>query len=250
MIRVTGLWRHPIKGVGREALDAVTLSAGRTMPGDRVWAIVHDAARIEADHTGWARCANFLRGASARRLMAVTARTEHVAVVTLSHPDRDDLTVDLSDPAGAAQLLDWVRPLIPAERAQPSRLLATPDRGVTDSEAPTVSIMSEATLRAMSDKAGHELDAGRFRGNIWLDGDLAPWEEHDWIGRDITMGGARLHILGRIERCKSITANSLTGREDFDALRHLNAVWGHQDFGLHAEVISDGDVAIGDEVTS
>jgi uncharacterized protein YcbX len=46
--RLAQIWRHPIKGHGREALPAVTLSAGATLPFDRAWAVAHEAARLEA----------------------------------------------------------------------------------------------------------------------------------------------------------------------------------------------------------
>ena len=48
---VSSLWRHPIKSHGREALEQVTLSAGQTMPGDRVWAVAHEASK--ADDSVW-----------------------------------------------------------------------------------------------------------------------------------------------------------------------------------------------------
>lgn len=249
MTRVTGLFRHPIKGVGREPLDTVTLTAGKTMPGDRVWAILLDRAKIDATHQGWAHCANFLRGAMVPSLVAVSARTGTDETLHLSHPALDDLSVDLNDPADAVRLLGWVGQLIPPTRSQPAVLLATPDRGMTDTKTPTVSIMSEASLRAMSQKAGHSFDAGRFRGNIWLNEGLAPWEEHEWIGRDITVGGTTLRVVGRIERCRSTTASAITGHEDFDTLHHLNSAWGHQDFGVHAEVVSGGALSVGDKVT-
>ena len=65
---VTDIWRHPLKSHGREALDSVTMIAGQTMPGDRVWAVAHDASK--ADGSQWAPCANFTRGAKAPQLMA------------------------------------------------------------------------------------------------------------------------------------------------------------------------------------
>jgi len=36
---VANLWRHPIKGVGREELKSVKLENGRCMPMDRIWAV-------------------------------------------------------------------------------------------------------------------------------------------------------------------------------------------------------------------
>ena len=53
----------------------------------------------------------------------------------------------------------------------------------------------------------------------------------------------------RITRCKATTVNPETGRIDADTLGALEAGWGHQDFGVYAEVISGGPVAVGDAVS-
>ena len=89
MSQVRALWRHPIKGHGREALDQVTLSEGQTMPWDRRWAVAHELA--QADNTDWAPCANFSRGSKVPALMAINAISDEAAgTVTLSHPDLPD----------------------------------------------------------------------------------------------------------------------------------------------------------------
>ena len=110
---VTSLWRHPIKSHGRESLDEVTMIAGRTMPWDRVWAVAHDASK--ADGSEWVQCANFSRVSKAPDLMAITARLdEQTGLITLSHPNRDDLNFDPnSDPTA---FLSWVAPLVPRDR--------------------------------------------------------------------------------------------------------------------------------------
>jgi len=66
---ITSIWRHPIKSHGRESLDDVTLIPGQTMPGDRVWAVAHEASK--ADGSECVPCANFSRGAKAPQLEVV-----------------------------------------------------------------------------------------------------------------------------------------------------------------------------------
>jgi uncharacterized protein YcbX len=85
----------------------------------------------------------------------------------------------------------------------------------------------------------------RFRGNVWLDG-LAPWAEFNLVGSDICVGGATLRIRERITRCKATTVDPETGVSDADTLGALEAGWGHQDFGVYAEVVTGGAVAVGD----
>ena len=45
--KVTQLWRHPVKSHGREALERVTLTAGETLPWDRLWAVAHDSSTAD-----------------------------------------------------------------------------------------------------------------------------------------------------------------------------------------------------------
>ena len=85
----------------------------------------------------------------------------------------------------------------------------------------------------------------RFRGNVWLDG-LAPFAEFDLVGREVRVGGAILRVRERITRCKATTVDPATGISDADTLGALAAGWGHQDFGVYAEVVEGGRVAVGD----
>ncbi|PTW40830.1 MOSC domain-containing protein [Rhodovulum kholense] len=242
--RLARIYRHPIKGHGAEALEAVDLEAGRTLPWDRTWAVAHEASRT--DGTGWAPCAHFSRGAKAPQLMAIGARLDEAAgQVTLTHPDRPDLTFS-PDNEGAA-LIDWVRPLMPGDRAASTRIVRAPGRGMTDSAFPSISLLGLASLAALSDRVGQNLSPLRFRGNFWIEG-LAPFAEFDWVGQKLRLGRAVIEVRERITRCLATAANPETGERDADTLGALQAGWGHKQFGVYAEVIEGGRVALGDAV--
>lgn len=247
--RVSHLWRHPIKGHGVEAVAGTTLEAGQTMPWDRVWAIAHDGARIDRTNRDWASCSNFSRGARTPELMAIRASLdESLGEVTLSHPERPQIVVDPDDPADAAALIAWLLPLSDPSRALPAFVARAENRGMTDSDFPSVAILNASSLRALSQRVGKPLAMERFRGNIWIEG-LAPWQEFEWIGRDLRIGEAILSVRERITRCLATAANPDTGRRDADTLGALEAGWGHRDFGVYAEVIEGGAVTVGDLVT-
>ncbi len=243
--RLAQIWRHPIKAHGREALKAIDLVAGQVLPGDRFWAVAHEAARAEDD--AWAPCANFARGAKAPQLMAITAETLPDGRYRLDHPAQAPITFDPADPAGAAAFIDWVRPLVPEGRAAPARLVRAGARGMTDSDYPTLSLLNLSSLRAFSQRAGRALDPARFRGNLWAEG-MAPWEEFDWIGRRLRIGGALLEVTEPITRCRATMADPATGRIDTDTLGILEEGWGHRDFGVYARVLEGGPIALGDDL--
>jgi uncharacterized protein YcbX len=245
ILRLARICRHPIKGHGREDLASVLLAAGACLPWDRHWAVVHEAAKLTG---GWNPCANFARGAKAPGLMAVTsALDEGSGAVTLRHPDLPDLIFRPDDPADLPEFLNWVAPLAPADRALPARIVSA-GRGMTDSEFPSVSVLSLASLADLSARMGQDLSPDRWRGNLWLDG-ADPWAEWGWIGRTLRIGDAELRIEERITRCRATSANPDTGRIDADTLGGLDAAFGHQDFGLYAIVTKGGAVATGDAVS-
>lgn len=248
-MRVTHLWRHPVKGHGVEALGAVTLAAGATMPWDRVWAIAVEGAKVVPGARAWARCANFSRGAKSPQLMAIRAVVdEGRGRVTLSHPRQAAIDVDPDDPADAARLVAWVTPLADPGRAKPAFVVRA-DVGMTDSPFPSVSILNRASLAALGERLGMDLAMERFRGNVWVDG-LAPFAEFDLVGREIRVGGAVLAVREPITRCVATAVDPATGVRDADTLGGLEAGWGHRDFGVYAEVVAGGGVAVGDEVAA
>jgi hypothetical protein len=240
---LANICRHPIKAHGREELASVLLSAGACLPDDRRWAVAHDAAKLV---DGWNACSNFHRGAKAPALMAITSELCG-DVVVLRHPDRPEHRFKPDDPADLAGFLTWLAPLSPPDRAQPARIVSA-DRGMTDSAFPSVSILSRASLRALSQHMGQDLSPHRFRGNFWIEG-TAPFEEFDWVGRELQIGSAVLKVEERITRCNATKANPDTGRIDADTLAALDTHYGHRDFGVYATVTKGGIANLNDKVT-
>lgn len=243
MGKVASLWRHPIKGYGREAVERSRFVAGQSMPWDRVWAVAHEAADIEDGQ--WARCGNFGRAASAPALMAVTAALDEATeTVTLSHPERPDLTFKPDHDAEA--FLAWTQALVPTNRAQPQRITRLDGRGFTDSPFASVSLCNLASHQAVEAQLETELSIHRWRGNIWLDG-FAPWDEMDWGGKTLRIGTTEFKIIEPATRCMSTASNPETGVRDADTLGALDA-FGHQEFSMLAEVTVSGEIAAGDTV--
>lgn len=243
MKRVTSLLRYPLKSHGRESLEQVTLIAGQSMPFDRMWAVAHEASK--ADGGVWAPCANFSRASKAPALMAISSRFDEASgKLTLSHPDREDLTFDPDTESD--RLIAWVLPLVPQDRALPARIVKLPGRGFTDSDFPSLTLCNHSSHRAVEQKIGQPFSTHRWRGNLWFES-KEPWVEFEWIGRDVQIGEAVLRVQERTDRCLATTANPDTGRRDLDTLRALES-WGHQDFSVRAEVVKGGQIRIGDTV--
>ena len=246
-MQVSALWRHPIKSHGRESITRTSLTAGQTMPGDRLWAVTHETTQPNAKNGDWASCHNFQIGARNPLLAGLWARlSDGMDKITLSHQALGELSFNPDTPEDQARFLNWIAPICPESRSQPTGILRATTRGMTDSDYPSVSIMTTASHNAVAQAMGGILEPERWRGNIWLDG-AAPWEEFDWIGHEIRIGTALLRVEEPIGRCPHTTANPQTGARDADTLGTLERSFGHKNFGVYARVIEDGAIALGDE---
>lgn len=247
---VAHLVRHPIKSVGFEEVASVMLAEGRAFPFDREWAVAHAAARCGPVPDAWASKLNFLRGWGSADLMAIACVSDVAARrLTLTHPRAEPLTVCPDDAADQQRLIDWLRPLWPAVRPEPSTVVRVPGQPMTDVPDPWIAVLNMGSLRDLSARMGQALSIHRWRGNIWLEG-LAPWAEFDLVGQEIDVGAARLRLETRIGRCRATEANPATGHQDAPTMAALQAAFGHTDFGVYARVIRGGRVAQGDPVAA
>jgi len=238
------IWRHPLKAIGREALEAVELAAGDWLPFDRLWAVAHDRAKLDG---GWGHKMNFLRGVTEAKLMAATAAlSEDGRELTLDHPDAGQIAFRPDDPADTPAFIDWLARIWPAERPAPTGIYRAPGAHLTDVPGAWLSVHTLASHAAVETALGSALSIHRWRGNLWLDG-AGAWNEKDWVGRRLRVGEAELSVREEITRCKATMANPETGVRDADTLGALNG-FGHQEFGVYAEVTREGRIARGDPV--
>lgn len=240
---VRHIWRHPIKSHGVEALKTVVLTAGKTMPWDRAWAVAHTLSK--ADGSQWVPCGNFSRGAKAPSLMAITAKFDDTNNrITLCHPDLPEISFNPDTDTDA--FLNWVGPIMPADRNASAHIIRAAERGMTDTDFASISLCNLASNRAVGTALGMDLSPLRWRGNLWVDG-LEPWEEFNWVGKRVRVGGAEFEFKERITRCMATTANPDTGLRDADTLDALQNNWGHKQFGIYGVVINSGQIALGDK---
>ncbi len=115
-----------------------------------------------------------------------------------------------------------------------------------------VTIVTTSGIRLLEKRAGHEIDAHRFRATFLVDTDgLDAAVEDSWAGEEIRVGPARLRVTGAIDRCAVIDLDPRSGASGTRLLQILAEYRLHGkavDFGVYAEVVVPGCVGPGDPV--
>jgi uncharacterized protein YcbX len=65
------------------------------------------------------------------------------------------------------------------------------------------------------------------------------------MGKEITVGKARLAVFARTTRCEATNVDPAKGVRDMAVPAHLQRTWGHQDFGIYAKVVAGGEISVG-----
>jgi uncharacterized protein len=119
-----------------------------------------------------------------------------------------------------------------------------------------VSIVSQASVEELARQGneGRPLDARRFRMLIEVAGAERPHQEDAWLGSEVHIGQAVVRVTRPDARCVITTQDPDTGQRDFPTLHVIRQYRGLRDgrkldFGVYADVIRPGRVAVGDPVS-
>jgi uncharacterized protein len=207
-VRVSQLWRYPVKSLRGERLESTTLTA-EGIPGDRV---VHVAGPRGP-----------LTGRTRHGLLTVPASTgpDGVPLVDGHRWDSDEAALVIESHArDGARLVSDESP----QRFDILNLLVATDGAVT--------------------RLGH--DMRRLRPNIVLDG-VAADLERELPGRALVIGDALIGVHSVRQRCIVTTIDPDTGAQDLTVLRRIRDEFDGE-IALNCWVVRPGSVRVGDSV--
>jgi len=249
---IAAIYRYPVKGLSPESLARVTLSPGRCLPHDRRFAIALGSTRFDPARPEWLAKTHFVMlmrdEALARLKTSFDPATEELAIET---GEGGRLSASLADPAGCRAIADFVAEFLGPAVERPLHVVAAPGHTFADARrkpnATTdqyVSLINLASIAALEQSIGAAVDPLRFRANVYFSG-APPWQELDWIGHEIGLGGAKLRVIAPITRCAATQVNLQTAKRDLDIPAALQRQFGHNLMGIYAEVTTGGDIAPG-----
>ena len=247
-MQIDRLYRYPVKGLTAEALETVDVEAGQAFPWDRAFALAQGDAPFDPAAPAWLPKHHFMCLMTNARIAALRSSfDDRSGVLTLLGPDGASVQAHAVSAAGRAELAAWLARFLADEARGTPVLHHTKGHVFGDMRGKVVSLINQASLHALEAAAGARRHKRRFRANIWFSGAPA-WTEHNWLGQDLLVGGARLRVIRRIPRCKATEVNPETALRDADPVAELRAGFGHVDLGVYAEVVEGGRIGMGDAI--
>ncbi len=245
-MQIAGIYRYPVKGLSAEVLDRVAVVPGEGLPSDRRYAIAHGATAFDPAAPAWMPKHNFLMLAKNERLAKLeTAFDPATGVLTVKRGGKKVASGDLATPTGRALIEQFFGAYLEGETRGSPKVVEAPGHMFSDTAQKVVSIIGLASVADVERVARAAIDPLRFRANIYFSGGK-PWEEFDWLDREIAIGDVRLKVRKRIDRCAATTVNPATAERDLQIPRLLQHGFGHIDCGVYAEILNAGEIAQGD----
>lgn len=243
---VSALYVYPVKGLSPQPLDRVRLEPGRGLPHDRRFAIARSSSRIDPANPQWQPKTSFLMLMRDEKLAQLTSRFDpETGELLVERKGKPVVHAKITEAMGRTVIGQFFAAFMgDAVRGAP-KVVEARDEAFTDQHRPLVSIVNLASVNDLERVAGRQVDPLRFRANVYVDG-LAPWEEMQWPGAEVMLGGARLSVVKNIDRCAATEVNPATGERDLNVPRTLERGFGHVRMGVYGEVVKGGDVAKGD----
>jgi uncharacterized protein len=247
-ITLQSIYRYPVKGLTPERLESVALTPGETLPADRKYAIENGPGRFDPAAPKHLPKITFLMLMRDERLATLRTHfddaTETLAVL------RDGKQVargKLDTPIGRQMIEQFFAAYMKDALRGAPRVVSAAGHSFSDVAAKWVHIVNLATVRDLERVAGQPVDPLRFRANLYIDG-LAPWAEFGWLDKTLSIGGAKLDVTKRTERCNATNVDPVTAKRDMAIPALLTRNFGHTDLGIYAKVSIGGRVAAGESI--
>lgn len=239
---IAEIYGYPVKGLSGQKLARARLETGQTIQGDRRFALGRPGFVLDTENPVWMPKTNFLALVRDERLAELDSSFDgDTATLTLRRDGRPLLRADLSSDGGRDRVERFFAEFLSDEINGRPTLLEAADHSFSDLDAKVISLINLESVRALEAETERNIDARRFRANVYFEGAPA-WSEFEWLERTIRIGTANAVVVKRTRRCAATNVNPDTARRDMNIPKALNAGWGHADMGVYARVVEPGDI--------
>ena len=247
-IRLHAIYRYPIKGFSPQSLEKVEIEQGKPLPWDRAFAIENGPCGFDATNPAHLPKNRFLMLMKQPELAALrTAFDPQTGTFTLHHKGELKASGNLFEPDSMADAFAFLENYCEKPMRGKPHLLHAAGHAFTDSRTQDITLINLASVRDLSEKASSDLDPIRFRGNLYIEG-ATPWQEHEWVGKEIKIGDITFIVRKRTVRCAATNANPVTGKRDQTIPQLLMKHYDHADCGIHLMPQTSGQLHLNDEL--
>jgi uncharacterized protein YcbX len=222
---VKNITRYPVKSMRGEAMESVDIDFVG-LPFDRAFAFVQDGVLSPFPWFTARDCSQLLQ-------CQPVLSGERWPTVRVLSPDGE---FDLGSPEFREKLYEW---------SGRYATLRTDYRGCQD--VAYVSVISTATIRALTEAGGVDNDQRRFRMNFVVDIGDEPFAENAWAGKAVTIGGTTIAVHEPDRRCNMITLDPETGDSTPAVLKRAGEL-NNACAGMYCSVLVEGKVSLGDQL--
>lgn len=246
--------RYPVKSMAGEEIEKAFVGFSGLM-GDRAFAFVREpgpsgfpwlTGREQEDLILYRP--RFIDAATAALPRHVEKSFGMAPGVFAAYPEPAAFAVSVTTPGGQTWPVDSAELKAELEQKSGQKVsLRFSDRSHWDCRP--ISLFGNATAEALGEELGMKMDRRRFRANLYADwSDGRPYREDELVGRTLQVGERlRIAVLERDPRCKMITLDPDTGREERRVLHHVSKA--HDGMaGVYAAVLVEGVVHKGDPI--
>jgi uncharacterized protein YcbX len=252
-IRVSAIYRYPVKGLSPEPVERAVLDPGENLPQDRRFALARASTVFDPAHPEWLPKTSFFMLMRDEKLARLRTRfDERSGDLAIACNGQALLRARITDATGRGLVNAFFAEFLKDASGGPPRLVEAPGHTFSDAKrkpaATTdkyISLVSLSSIGELEKAAQVSVDPLRFRANLYIAGAPA-WAELDWIGSVITAGTARLRVIAATTRCAATAVNPATARRDLDIPAILQRDFGHNCMGVYAEVVGRGEIVKGD----
>jgi MOSC domain-containing protein len=246
---ISELYRYPVKGLAPQKLDQTELKKGETIPFDRAWAIENGRGRFNPENPQHLPKINFLMLMRNERLAALDIEFNEVdETIILIRDGRSVVKGALNTMIGRQLIEQFMGGYMEQELRGAPHIVQAEGHSFSDVAEKSLHLVNLASVREIERTLNKSIDPLRFRANVYLEME-EPWAEFDWVGKDIEIGSAGLHVFARTGRCAATNVDPQTGARDMAIPAMLTRAYGHKDFGVYATVSAGGVIKTGDTLS-
>lgn len=240
---------YPIKGFSPQILTQTTLKVGQTIAGDRKYSFENGDSGFDIYDPKHFSKTKFIVLMNNEKIASLETLLDEDQYLTIK---KDGVIVAkgaLDSSSGVRDIEFFINDYFEDELKGEAKLLTADNHSFSDVSAKCISIINLNSIRKFEADTGLTIDPLRFRGNLHIDGDLAPFEELNLLDKTLTINNTKLKIYKKITRCPAVDVNPSTAVRDTDLNQLLKSNYDHNFMGVYAMVEAGGNISKGDAIS-